>query len=120
MQRPLLIGRFSAASNVTGILTDTSAISALLHSRGALSFWDFAAAGPTWIRVAPSAPDAADHKDAVFLSPHKFPGGPQDPGVLVVRRELVRTRVPTAPGGGIVAFVDRRQPFVLDICRLHV
>ena len=46
VQRPLLIGRFSAASNVTGILTDTSAISALLHSRGALSFWDFAAAGP--------------------------------------------------------------------------
>jgi len=42
----------------------------------------------------------------VFLSPHKFPGGPQTPGVLVVRRELVRNPVPTAPGGGTVAFVD--------------
>jgi selenocysteine lyase/cysteine desulfurase len=106
-QRPLLIGSFSAASNVTGILTDTGAVAALLHAHGALSFWDYAAAGPYLpIRVAESRPGAGDHKDAVFLSPHKFPGGPQTPGVLVVRRDLVRNSVPTAPGGGTVAFVD--------------
>jgi selenocysteine lyase/cysteine desulfurase len=106
-RRPLLIGSFSAASNVTGILTDTGAVAALLHARGALSFWDYAAAGPyVPIRVAESAPGAGDRKDAVFLSPHKFPGGPQTPGVLVVRRELVRNPVPTAPGGGTVLFVD--------------
>jgi selenocysteine lyase/cysteine desulfurase len=105
--RPLRIGSFSAASNVTGILTDTSAVARLLHAHGALSFWDYAAAGPyVPIRVAASAPGAGDHKDAVFLSPHKFPGGPQTPGVLVVRRELVRNTVPTVPGGGTVAFVD--------------
>jgi selenocysteine lyase/cysteine desulfurase len=105
--RPLLIGSFSAASNVTGILSDTRRIAALLHRHGALSFWDFAAAGPyVPIGVGPSAPGAGDHKDAVFLSPHKFVGGPQTPGVLVVRRELVRNRVPTVPGGGTVAFVD--------------
>jgi len=101
------IGSFSAASNVTGILTDADAIASLLHSRGALSFWDYAAAAPyVPIRVRESAPGAGDHKDAVFLSPHKFIGGPQTPGVLVVRRELVRNRVPTMPGGGTVAFVD--------------
>ncbi len=106
-RRPLLIGSFSAASNVTGILTDTSAAAALLHAHGALSFWDYAAAGPyVPIRVAASRPGAGDHKDAVFLSPHKFPGGPQTPGVLVVRRDLVRNLVPTALGGGTVAFVD--------------
>ena len=44
--RPLKIGSFSAASNVTGIVTDTGRISALLHAHGALSLWDFAAAGP--------------------------------------------------------------------------
>src|SRR5262245_30999425 len=44
--RPLKIGSFSAASNVTGIATDTRAISTLLHRHGALSFWDYAAAGP--------------------------------------------------------------------------
>ncbi|MCK2216295.1 aminotransferase class V-fold PLP-dependent enzyme [Actinomadura sp. ATCC 31491] len=105
--RPLLIGSFSAASNVTGILTDTERIAALLHAHGALSFWDYAAAAPyVPIRMAASAPGADDHKDAVFLSPHKFVGGPQTPGVLVVRRELVRNPVPTAPGGGTVLFVD--------------
>ena len=44
--------------------------------------------------------------DAVFLSPHKFVGGPQTPGILVVRRELVGNAVPTTVGGGTVAFVD--------------
>ena len=51
--RPLRIGSFSAASNVTGILTDTGAVARLLHAHGALSFWDYAAAGPyVPIRVA--------------------------------------------------------------------
>ncbi|MFG2269686.1 aminotransferase class V-fold PLP-dependent enzyme [Streptomyces chartreusis] len=105
--RPLRIGSFSAASNVTGILTDTDRVARLLHAHGALSFWDYAAAAPyVPIRVAESAPGSGDHKDALFLSPHKFVGGPQTPGVLVVRRDLVRNRVPTAPGGGTVSFVD--------------
>ncbi|MFF3852199.1 aminotransferase class V-fold PLP-dependent enzyme [Micromonospora sp. NPDC002575] len=105
--RPLRIGSFSAASNVTGILSDTDAIAALLHAHGALSCWDYAAAGPyVPIRMGESTPGAADGKDAVFLSPHRFAGGPQTPGVLVVRRDLARSRVPTTPGGGTVAFVD--------------
>jgi selenocysteine lyase/cysteine desulfurase len=105
--RPMRIGSFSAASNVTGVLTDTDRIAALLHEHGALSFWDYAAAAPyVPIRMRASAPDRRDHKDAIFLSPHKFLGGPQTPGVLVVRRELVTNPVPTAPGGGTVAFVD--------------
>ena len=113
--RPLRIGSFSAASNVTGILTGTSAVTSLLHAHGALSFWDYAAAGPyVPIRVAASAPGAGDRKDAVFLSPHKFPGGPQTPGVLVVHRDLVRNTVPTVPGGGTVAFVDPAGHRYLD------
>jgi selenocysteine lyase/cysteine desulfurase len=113
--RPLLIGSFSAASNVTGILSDTARIAALLHRHGALSFWDYAAAGPyVPIRMARTGPDAGDHKDAIFLSPHKFVGGPQTPGVLVVRRELVRNEVPTAPGGGTVLFVDPTGHRYLD------
>ena len=113
--RPLRIGSFSAASNVTGILTDTSAVASLLHAHGALSFWDYAAAGPyVPVCVAASAPGAGDHKDAVFLSPHKFPGGPQTPGILVVHRNLVRNTVPTVPGGGTVAFVDPAGHRYLD------
>src|SRR5439155_16022909 len=113
--RPLKIGSFSAASNVTGIISDTRAISVLLHRHGALSLWDFAAAAPyVSIEMSPhrpgpeAAPDdpALDYKDAVFLSPHKFIGGPGTPGILVARRELFRNRVPTAPGGGTVAYVN--------------
>ncbi|HYN70850.1 MAG TPA: aminotransferase class V-fold PLP-dependent enzyme, partial [Candidatus Eisenbacteria bacterium] len=55
--RPLMIGSFSAASNVTGIISDTRAISMLLHRHGALSFWDFAAAAPyVEIEMSPHRP----------------------------------------------------------------
>jgi selenocysteine lyase/cysteine desulfurase len=116
--RPLKIGSFSAASNVTGIVSDTRAIAALLHRHGAVSFWDFAAAGPyVQIDMGPTGdgPDAhLTYKDAVFLSPHKFIGGPGTPGVLVVRRELLRNRVPTVPGGGTVAYVNPSEHRYLD------
>ncbi len=105
--RPLLIGSFSAASNVTGILSDTSRIAALLHRYGALSVWDYATAAPhVPIRMAGTRPGGGDHKDAVFLSPHTFVGGPQTPGVLIVRRDLFSDRVPAGPGGGAVAFAE--------------
>ena len=45
-------------------------------------------------------------KDAVFISPHKFIGGPGTPGLLVVKRRLVTNRVPTVPGGGTVSYVS--------------
>jgi selenocysteine lyase/cysteine desulfurase len=114
--RPLRIGSFSAASNVTGILSDTRAISVLLHGHGALSFWDFAAAAPyVEVEMEPhraggedgdAGDEALDFKDAVFLSPHKFIGGPGTPGVLVARRELFQNTVPSVPGGGTVAYVN--------------
>ncbi|MDH4115890.1 MAG: aminotransferase class V-fold PLP-dependent enzyme, partial [Acidimicrobiia bacterium] len=47
-----------------------------------------------------------DYKDAVFISPHKFIGGPGTPGILVVRRELLTNRVPSVPGGGTVSYVN--------------
>lgn len=97
--RPLKIGSFSAASNVTGILTDTSRITDVLHEHGALAFWDYAAAGP-YIDI-----DASDD-DAIFLSPHKFIGGPGTPGVLVVNRRLLTNSVPESVGGGTVSYVN--------------
>jgi len=105
--RPLRIGSFSAASNVTGIVSDTVAISALLHEHGALSFWDFAAAAP-YIDIAMDTREQHPlaWKDAIFLSPHKFIGGPSTPGVLVARKELFGNRVPDQPGGGTVAYVN--------------
>lgn len=40
-----LIGCFSAASNITGLLADDVATTLLLHQYGALAFWDYATAG---------------------------------------------------------------------------
>lgn len=108
--RRLKIGSFSAASNVTGILSDVESVSMLLHRHGALSFWDYAAAGP-YVDIdmgsRATGPDAhLAYIDAIFLSPHKFIGGPGTPGLLVARRELFANRVPAVPGGGTVAYVN--------------
>ncbi|MGD2042732.1 MAG: aminotransferase class V-fold PLP-dependent enzyme [Acidimicrobiia bacterium] len=104
--RELKIGSFSAASNVTGIVSDTGGISSLLHQHGALSFWDFAAAAP-YTEIAMSPDESSGHfKDAVFLSPHKLIGGPGTPGILVVRRDLLSNEVPSLPGGGTVEYVS--------------
>lgn len=100
--RPLKLGSFSAASNVTGIVSDTAAVTELLHRHGAFAFWDYAAAAP-YVKI-----EMRD-KDAIFLSPHKFIGGPQTPGVLIAKKALFTNRVPTVPGGGTVAYVNRYE-----------
>lgn len=110
--RPLKIGSFSAASNVTGIVTDTEGVADLLHEHGALSFWDFAACAP-YVDIEMYGPGGS-HKDAIFISPHKFIGGPGTPGVLVVRRELMTNRVPVVPGGGTVMYVNPTEHRYLD------
>jgi selenocysteine lyase/cysteine desulfurase len=108
--RTTLIGSFSAASNVTGIITDTVAVATLLHEHGALSLWDYAAAAPyVPIDMGSSADGNLAYKDAVFLSPHKLIGGPGTPGVLVARRELFTNRVPDVPGGGTVRYVSTSE-----------
>jgi selenocysteine lyase/cysteine desulfurase len=121
--RPLKIGSFSAASNVTGIKTDTRRMSALLHKYGALAFWDYGAAAPyVDLDVAPNRPDDEgdssdahlDYKDAVFISPHKFIGGPGTPGLLIARRALLTNSVPAVPGGGTVAYVNAEDHLYLD------
>jgi selenocysteine lyase/cysteine desulfurase len=114
--RPLRIGAFSAASNVTGIVSDTHGISALLHQHGALAIWDYAAAGP-YIDIEMN-PRCTDHplayKDAIVLSPHKFIGGPGTPGVLVARRDLLTNSVPDVVGGGTVAYVNPSEHVYLS------
>ena len=114
--RPLRIASFSAGSNVTGILADTDAVTQLIHQYGALAFWDFAASGPyVNIEMNPqSDTHPAAYKDAIFLSPHKFIGGPGTPGVLIVRKELLRNTVPEIVGGGTVAYVNQLEHMYLD------
>ena len=86
--RALRIGSFSAASNVTGIITDVDRVSRALRRHGALSCWDYATAGP-YLPIDMSA------KDAVFLSPHKFVGGP---GHTRCARRQARPTAQPSPG----------------------
>ena len=116
--RPLKIGSFSAASNVTGIGSKTSEIAILLHQHGALSFWDFAAAGP-YVKIEMNMVAACEaghlaYKDAIFISPHKFIGGPSTPGLLIAKRRLFKNPVPTQPGGGTVAYVNPTEHVYLE------
>jgi selenocysteine lyase/cysteine desulfurase len=108
--RPLKVGAFSAASNVTGIVTDVDAVAIALHRHGALSLWDYASAGPYLpidMNPAPEIPDGhLAYKDAVCVSPHKFVGGPGTPGVLVAKRALFANPVPSVPSGGTILFVS--------------
>jgi selenocysteine lyase/cysteine desulfurase len=114
--RPLKIGSFSAASNVTGIVSDTFGISTLLHTYGALAFWDFAAAAP-YIEIEMN-PKSDQHplayKDAIFVSTHKFIGGPSTPGLLIIRKELLTNSVPSVVGGGTVLYVNHNEHVYLD------
>jgi selenocysteine lyase/cysteine desulfurase len=103
-ERPLKIGSFSAASNVTGIITDTGLVTRILHDHGALALWDFAAAAP-YVDIDVAAGDF----DAVFLSPHKFIGGPGTPGVLIAHRRILTNSVPDVVGGGTVAYVNQLE-----------
>lgn len=108
--RKIKIGSFSAASNVTGIMTDTMAVASLLHRHEALSFWDFAAAAP-YVEIDMGTPETHGdgYFDAIFISPHKLIGGPGTPGLLVARREMFVNRVPAVPGGGTVRFVNPKD-----------
>lgn len=116
----ILIGCFSAASNITGILNQDLAITALLHRYGALSFWDYATAAPyVQINVNPLTteyPNGEAYKDAIYFSTHKFIGGVETPGILVAKKHLFRNRVPCGVGGGTVVFVDRKNHrYVQDV-----
>lgn len=107
------IGSFSAASNVTGILTEVDSISILLHKYGALAFFDYATAAP-YVKIdmnpvlADGSLTALAYKDAIFFSGHKFLGGPNCPGVLIVKKWLMpqASEIPSSSrGGGTVFYV---------------
>jgi selenocysteine lyase/cysteine desulfurase len=114
------IGSFSAASNVTGMISPVHDIARLLHRHGAIACFDFAASAP-YVAIdmcPPPDPDGADPSlDAVFVSPHKFIGGPGSPGILVFNERLyARDLPPTIAGGGTVDYVGSHgHDFVDDI-----
>ncbi|XP_054819036.1 uncharacterized protein LOC129318334 [Prosopis cineraria] len=103
--RPIL-GSFSSCSNVTGIYSDTRAIARLLHQYNGFACFDFAASGP-YAKIEMRSGES-DGYDAVFVSPHKFLGGPGSPGVLLMSKALYRlgSSPPSTCGGGTVSYVN--------------
>ncbi len=120
-QSRVRIGSFSAASNVTGIRAPVHAIARLLHAHDAIACFDYAASAPyVQIDMNPSKDGERDGDaslDAVFISPHKYLGGPGSSGILVFNKRLYKEQLPpTVAAGGTVDYVSEvDQDFIADI-----
>jgi selenocysteine lyase/cysteine desulfurase len=114
------IGSFSAASNVTGIKSPVHEIAALLHRHDAIACFDYAASAP-YVQIDMNPPEdqyeGDASLDAIFISPHKFLGGPGSSGVLVFNERLYHRELPpTVSAGGTVDYVGPvNQDFITHI-----
>ncbi len=104
--RPLLIGSFSACSNVTGYMPDYYELAEIMHQYNGYCFVDFAASAP-YVDINMHPADKKKSLDAIFFSPHKFLGGPGSAGVLVFSKQLYKNNTPDTPGGGTVKWTNR-------------
>ncbi|MCF7858689.1 MAG: aminotransferase class V-fold PLP-dependent enzyme [Candidatus Cloacimonetes bacterium] len=113
-QRPK-IGSFSAASNVSGLKTPVYEVARILHRHGAIACFDFAACAP-YIEIDMNH-DAESCFDAIYLSPHKFLGGPGSSGVLIFNENIYAKELPpTIAAGGTVDFVSLEgEEYIQDI-----
>ena len=99
------IGSFSAASNVSGVLSPTYQIAEIMHKYNGFAFFDFAACAP-YVKIDMNK-DNKSYYDAIFLSPHKFLGGPSTAGILIFNKKLYNENIPpTISGGGTVDYVN--------------
>jgi selenocysteine lyase/cysteine desulfurase len=109
------IGSFSAASNVSGLRTNIYEVAKILHKHGAIACFDFAACAP-YVKIDMNH-DSESYFDAIFLSPHKFLGGPGTSGILVFNQDIYCTKLPpTVAAGGTVDYVSpHKEEFIRDI-----
>ena len=103
--RPLILGSFTACSNVTGIKTDYKKLAKIMHENNGYCFIDFAASAP-YVDIDMHPSDSLERLDAIMFSPHKFLGGPGSSGVLIFNSQLYKNKVPDHPGGGTVSWTN--------------
>jgi len=119
----LRIGSFSAASNVTGIKSPVHKIACLLHKYDAIACFDYAASAPyVEIDMNPAGygPDEDPSLDAVFISPHKFLGGPGSSGLLLFKKSIYAHNLPPSIcGGGTVSYVNKKEEDFFDEIELR-
>ncbi len=101
----LKIGAFTGGSNVTGVVPPYHELAEIMHQYGGLAMVDFAGSAP-YVDINMHPENRLQSLDAIFLSPHKFLGGPGSSGVLVFNRNLYTKKVPDNPGGGTVEWTD--------------
>jgi|688.fasta_scaffold47474_6 selenocysteine lyase/cysteine desulfurase len=102
-ERKLKIASVTSCSNVTGIFTPYYEIAEMMHNAGGLCFVDFACSGP-YVDINMHPENEKQYLDAIFISPHKFLGGPGTPGVLVLSKNLCKNSIPDNSGGGTVTY----------------
>ena len=103
--RPLIIGSFTACSNVTGITTPYHEMAEIMHESDRLCFVDFSASA-AYVDLNMHPENDKQALDAIFFSPHKFLGGPGSSGVIVFNKKLYQNKVPDHPGGGTVLWTN--------------
>ncbi len=101
----LKIASVTACSNVTGIKTPYYEVAKIIHQYNGVCFVDFACSGP-YVDIDMHPADKEAYLDAIFLSPHKFLGGPGTSGVLIFNKKLYNNMVPDHPGGGTVSWTN--------------
>jgi selenocysteine lyase/cysteine desulfurase len=99
------IASITSCSNVTGIRTPYYEVAKMMHQNNGLCFVDFACSGP-YVKIDMHPEDPESYLDAIFVSPHKFLGGPGTSGVLVFNKKLYHNMVPDNPGGGTVSWTN--------------
>jgi selenocysteine lyase/cysteine desulfurase len=100
-----ILASFIATSNVTGVHQPVNLISQAVHKYKGLIFWDYAASAPYVPIDIHHNDESGQYFDAIFISVHKFFGGPGTPGILVANQNLFKNNVPYCPAGGTVRFV---------------
>ena len=108
-QKGPIICSFSAGSNVTGIKTDVTLVATMCKKYEAICLFDYAG-------VASYVPIDLSQRndkgilliDGVYISPHKFLGGPGTCGILILNKAVYDITIkPTHGGGGTVDYVGR-------------
>ncbi len=111
INRYIKIGSFTSASNITGLLIDVDAYSIEMHKNGGFVFFDYSSGAPyLQINLNEKLPDdyrkklgfnnnfSEDdikkycYKDGIYFSPHKFIGGINTPGVLIIHNRITMNK----------------------------
>ena len=97
-----MIASLSAGSNITGVITDVRRVTQIVKKYNGLVFFDYAGTGP-YEKI-----DLSIDFDGIYISPHKFLGGPGSCGITIFKNSIYNNRLsPTHGGGGTVSYVNK-------------